>query len=220
MDKYEITYLVANEEIAAKTIAAKAVEKAGGTVAQVRDMGQRNLAYKIKGLNSAYYGNIVVDLEPAMIAVIDRALRLDNNILRHIIVKGVYEQKPVQTEDDDKRAEARKADAIKSDKVQVSAPEVASEVTPEPVVEEAKTPVVETPVVETPAVEAPKVKKAKVADEVVAKPVKEKTAKPEETVPEAVEAKPKTAKKTPKDAISEDDRLAQLENKLEKLLNE
>jgi len=215
MDKYEITYLVANEEIAAKTLAAKAVEKAGGTVAQVRDMGQRNLAYKIKGLNSAYYGNLVVDLEPKMVAIIDRALRLDNNILRHLIVKGVYEQKPVQTEDDDKRAEARKADAAKAEKVEVAKPEITPVDAVEPVVEkDEKTAEVATEEI----VEKPKAKKAK-KEETAAKPVE---VKPEETkTPEKTEVKQKpAAKKTPKDAISEDDRLAQLENKLEKLLNE
>ncbi len=93
MEKYEITYLVKNEEALAEKIAERAVEKIGGKIVSSKSLGQKDLAYPIDKITSACYATMVAELEPQMVADIDSALRMNDKVIRALIVKGVYEHK-------------------------------------------------------------------------------------------------------------------------------
>lgn len=92
MKKYELMFIVKTtmESDAAGKLAndyKKVITEAKGDVSNFKDMGQRKLAYAIdKQINGYYY---VVDFTATSetIAELDRRLRLDENILRHMIIK-------------------------------------------------------------------------------------------------------------------------------------
>jgi small subunit ribosomal protein S6 len=108
MDKYEITYLVTDEAILDNNPVTKAVEKVGGTVVTVKKWGQKNLAYPIKKQGTAFYATVVAELESSMLAELEKMLRMDQKILRSLIVKGVYEPR-VETDGDGRRERSRSA---------------------------------------------------------------------------------------------------------------
>jgi len=95
MEKYEITYLVADESVLAGKPVEKAIEKAEGKIVSAKVWGQKELAYPIGKVKSAFYATIVAELDGAAIAGLDRALRLNPLVIRALIVKGVYEPKPI-----------------------------------------------------------------------------------------------------------------------------
>ncbi len=84
MKAYELLYFVdpaATEEIRASV--SKRIEGAvvtpGGVVDNVEDWGKRKLAYDIDGLTEGDY--------PTQIAELDRVLRINDNVKRHMIVR-------------------------------------------------------------------------------------------------------------------------------------
>ena len=96
--RYEIVCLVANkysEDEVGPIIGAvaKLVQTNGGTVIAEETWGKRKLAYPIKHFFHAYYHLIECDLPKVSAQKIDNALRLDERLLRHLIV-----QKRVKTE--------------------------------------------------------------------------------------------------------------------------
>lgn len=142
MEKYEITYLVGNEEILADKIVERTVEKAGGKVVSSKSLGQKDLAYPINKISSACYATIVAELEPAMVADIDSALRMNDKVIRALIVKGVYEHKASDYMPSTRDARDKKFNE-------------------KPVIRPVPAPVVSAPVKVKPiAVSAPKIKKA------------------------------------------------------------
>ena len=50
-------------------------------------MGQREIAYEIKKMKTGYYFLYIVEAESQAINEFDRVSRLNENILRHLIVK-------------------------------------------------------------------------------------------------------------------------------------
>lgn len=92
MNKYEVMFIVktAMESEEASKIAngyKKVIGDLKGEVVTFKDMGQRKLAYKIeKQINGFYY---VIDFNGTsdVVKELDRRLGLDENILRHLIVR-------------------------------------------------------------------------------------------------------------------------------------
>jgi small subunit ribosomal protein S6 len=96
--RYEIVCLIANkysEEEVAPIIGAiaKLVQDNGGTVIAEENWGKRKLAYPIKHFFHAYYHLIECVLPKSAAQKIDNLLRLDEQLLRHLIV-----QKRVKTD--------------------------------------------------------------------------------------------------------------------------
>ncbi|RPH94056.1 30S ribosomal protein S6 [candidate division KSB1 bacterium] len=58
---------------------------AGGVVRKWERWGKRRLAYEIKGRQYGYYVLTVFDLDPANVAELDRTLRINATIVRHLI---------------------------------------------------------------------------------------------------------------------------------------
>jgi small subunit ribosomal protein S6 len=91
MKAYELLYFVdpaATEEIRASV--SKRIDVAvttdGGVIDNVEDWGKRKLAYEIDGLSEGDYILINFHADPTQIAELDRVLRINDNVKRHMIV--------------------------------------------------------------------------------------------------------------------------------------
>ncbi|TLD96910.1 30S ribosomal protein S6 [Helicobacter jaachi] len=70
------------------------ITKNGGTIETCLDMGMRNLAYEIKKNKRGYYFVIYFKAEPSFILELERNYRINEEILRFIVIK--YESKKEQ----------------------------------------------------------------------------------------------------------------------------
>ena len=91
MKKYEIMYIVKaglEEEarVATSEKVNSAVTKNGGKVLDVKEMGLRDLAYPIKDEIKGYYVVLTVEAEVETVNEFDRLTKLNNNVLRHLIL--------------------------------------------------------------------------------------------------------------------------------------
>ncbi|OFK22264.1 MULTISPECIES: 30S ribosomal protein S6 [Olsenella] len=92
MKAYELLYFVdpaATEETRAgvsKRIDV-AVTENGGAIDSVEDWGKRKLAFEIDDLTEGDYILINFHADPAQIAELDRVLRINDAVKRHMIVR-------------------------------------------------------------------------------------------------------------------------------------
>ena len=92
MNKYEVMFIVKTtmESDAASKIANDykgVIESENGKVTNFKDMGQRKLAYAIEKQTSGYYYVINFDANANAEKELGRRLGLDENILRHMIIR-------------------------------------------------------------------------------------------------------------------------------------
>lgn len=92
MDKYEIMFIVKTtleESVVKSTVESlkSIITDMKGKVESSKDMGQRELAYPIKKEISGFYYVLTVEASHDTIAEFDRKARLNENILRHQIIK-------------------------------------------------------------------------------------------------------------------------------------
>jgi small subunit ribosomal protein S6 len=57
-----------------------------GEIISVEPAGKKKLAYEIKGNKEGYYALIAFKSEPSSIAQIERAYKLNEKVLRHVVV--------------------------------------------------------------------------------------------------------------------------------------
>ena len=92
MNKYEIMFIVKT------TIDEKAVKETAdnlksiitdmkGKVIEFKEMGQKEFAYPIKKQISGFYYLMICEATPEAIAEFDRKSRIDENTLRHLVIK-------------------------------------------------------------------------------------------------------------------------------------
>jgi small subunit ribosomal protein S6 len=98
MRLYDIVVLVTpdlNEEDAAKVTAdhRKILADGGATLVKDEPWGRRRLAFPIQRKREAYYHHFQVSAEPALVAEMERRLRLSDQVLRHLAVRADEEQK-------------------------------------------------------------------------------------------------------------------------------
>jgi len=91
MEKYELLYILpsqfADTEIdGLREKVAKMIEQAGAKVIRNESLGKIKLAYPIEHQRHGTYVLVHFEGEPSVVAVLDRALRLSDEVLRHIIV--------------------------------------------------------------------------------------------------------------------------------------
>lgn len=92
MNKYEIMFIV-RADIDEKTVkdTEKALEKIltdmKSKVVNTKDMGQRKLAYPIKDQVRGFYYILNVEASSEAVKEFDRKAKIDNNILRHLIIR-------------------------------------------------------------------------------------------------------------------------------------
>lgn len=92
MNKYEIMFIVKPdlEEIAIKNEAEslkKVLTNLEAKIVEEKAMGQRELAYEIKKYKNGYYFLFVVEGSHEAIKEFDRLAGINENILRHLIIR-------------------------------------------------------------------------------------------------------------------------------------
>jgi small subunit ribosomal protein S6 len=92
MRKYEIMFIVRPdmEEAEIKKTAEtlkKVLTDHKAKVLEEKSMGQRELAYEIKKSKTGYYYLYIVEATKEAIAEFDRVVRINESILRHLVVK-------------------------------------------------------------------------------------------------------------------------------------
>ena len=91
MKAYALLYIVdpsSNEEVRAGVSARidVAITGQGGTIDSVEDWGKRKLAYEIDGLSEGDYILINFHADSTQIQELDRVLRINDAVKRHMIV--------------------------------------------------------------------------------------------------------------------------------------
>ena len=66
---------------------AAVVKENGGVVAKTEDWGLRDLAYKIQKNRKGYYKMLAIDAPATAVIEMERLMRLDENVLRHLTIK-------------------------------------------------------------------------------------------------------------------------------------
>ncbi len=92
MKAYELLFFVdpsSNEEVRAGIMkrVEVAVTENGGQVDSVDDWGKRKLAFEIDKLNEGDYTLINFHADPTQIAELDRILRINDAVKRHMVVR-------------------------------------------------------------------------------------------------------------------------------------
>ncbi len=92
MKKYEIMFIVkpTNESDEIKKNAEamkKVITDNKGKVVEFNELGEKKLAYSIKKEISGYYYVMVVEAQNETIKELDRKASINENILRHLIIK-------------------------------------------------------------------------------------------------------------------------------------
>ena len=65
----------------------KVLEDGKANFVEEKNMGQRELAYEINKFKTGYYYLFVVEATPEAVAEFDRVVRINESLLRHLIVK-------------------------------------------------------------------------------------------------------------------------------------
>lgn len=91
MTNYEIMFIVKNTieepEIKKTADALQKLIKSGGKVIEFKEMGKRKLAYPIKKELTGTYYVMDVQAEHDTIKEFDRKVLINENVLRHLILK-------------------------------------------------------------------------------------------------------------------------------------
>lgn len=108
--QYELTYVLppslAEDEINSMQETIQGwITMHGGEITKVSHWGRRRLAYTIQNYKEGYYILYHVSTAPANLKDLDRRMRLDTTILRHLIVR----LDEVPAKDKDKEKEQPKA---------------------------------------------------------------------------------------------------------------
>ena len=92
MNKYEIMFIVkatmesADVKKSAETY-KNLIETLKGKVVEAKELGEKKLAYPIKKELNGYYYVMQVEANKEAIQEFDRKIRLDETILRHLIIR-------------------------------------------------------------------------------------------------------------------------------------
>ena len=92
MNKYEIMFIAkatmesADVKKSAETY-KNLIETLKGKVVEAKELGEKKLAYPIKKELNGYYYVMQVEADKEAIQEFDRKIRLDETILRHLIIR-------------------------------------------------------------------------------------------------------------------------------------
>ena len=89
---YEVMYIVDPETPAERIeklneAVGKVIEKEGGTVVRMDDIGRRPLAYQINKRNEGYYVLFEIDGSGQEIAELERRMRVNDMIMRYVTIR-------------------------------------------------------------------------------------------------------------------------------------
>lgn len=92
MNTYELT-LILNPKLSDKdkeTLLLKVlsiVEKEGGKVEKKEEWGKKALTYPIKKFTEGFYEFLTLEMEPKIVVIVNKKIRLEENIIRYLLVK-------------------------------------------------------------------------------------------------------------------------------------
>ena len=89
---YELTYIITpvlSDENTKDTVRRvnKYIEENGGEVLEVDEWGSKRLAYLINKKRNGYYVNMYFEADGSLIQPLERALQIEDNILRYLTLK-------------------------------------------------------------------------------------------------------------------------------------
>jgi small subunit ribosomal protein S6 len=89
---YELGFIIPSNvpETETKTVIGVVqalIEQMGGKVNNVDFWGRRRLAYPIKDFREGYYVFLQMEFPPIQVNELERTLRLNDQILRHLVVR-------------------------------------------------------------------------------------------------------------------------------------
>ena len=92
MNKYEIMFVVKPDMEEAEIRKAadnmkKVLTDEKANILEDKPMGQRELAYEVRKYNTGYYFLLVVEATPSAVEEFKRVARINESLLRHIVVK-------------------------------------------------------------------------------------------------------------------------------------
>jgi len=92
MRKYEVMYIIRPniEDDARKALVerfSKILTDNGAVITEEKDWGKRRFAYEINDFRDGYYQIVKFEAEPAAVQEFDRLAKINEDILRHLIVK-------------------------------------------------------------------------------------------------------------------------------------
>ena len=92
MNMYELTYIITpvlSEDNIKDMVTRvnKYIEDNGGSVKEVDEWGSRRLAYPIKKKRNGYYVNLYFEGPGELIARLERAMEIDDNLLRYLTLR-------------------------------------------------------------------------------------------------------------------------------------
>lgn len=92
MTKYEVMFIVksaneSNEIKAAAEAMKQIITDNKGNVVEFNELGEKKLAYPIKKEISGYYYVMIIEANKEAINELDRKAFINENILRHLIIK-------------------------------------------------------------------------------------------------------------------------------------
>ncbi len=93
MRKYEVMYIIRPniEDEAKKALVERfngILTDNGAEITEAKDWGKRRLAYEINDFRDGYYQLINVNAEPAAVEEFSRLAKINEDIIRHIVVKN------------------------------------------------------------------------------------------------------------------------------------
>jgi small subunit ribosomal protein S6 len=91
MRKYEVMYIVnASLDDAARQLVIEGlhaiISNNGGTITKIDDWGMKEFAYSIENMTKGYYVVLNIEAEPATVKEFDRLARINNQVVRHMIL--------------------------------------------------------------------------------------------------------------------------------------
>lgn len=221
MKTYEIT-IITKEEAAEKDV-KDMLSKMEAKVLGVTALGEKQLSYKIKKESRGFLTVVLFELDPAKLTELNKKFTLSDEILRFIIIA----KKPSEMIEPVKKA---KKPEVTDEKSEVTEEAISTEVLPAPeVIEEKETEIVPVekksePVKAKKEVIKPKieVKKIEKIEKEEVKPIEKpaKKAAPKVVKEEKVVEKDAEVTEIEKDSESEEDRLKELDKKLDELLKD
>lgn len=92
MKAYELLFFVAptisdEDRVAVMKRIETSIAEGAGKVDNVDEWGKRKLAYEINGLTDGDYTLVNFHADPQNVAELDRVLRINDAVVRHMIVK-------------------------------------------------------------------------------------------------------------------------------------
>ena len=87
MSKYELTFLLPKEDKTQANKLEKLIEATKAKIVKKEDWGVKKLAYSIKKFAEAKYLFFTIETEPAQIKQLEGKIKLEEKILRHLIIR-------------------------------------------------------------------------------------------------------------------------------------